>query len=106
VLVVTDLEQQVELLGEQFVVVLEPVSEQWERVHEGAAADHHLRAALREQIERGEVLKDPHRIRRAEDGYSAGEADATRPRRGGGENHGRGGIEEVLAMMLADAEHI
>src|SRR2546423_2793429 len=106
VLVVADLEQQVELLGEQLVVVLEAVSEQRERVDEGAAADHHLRAALRQQVERGEVLKDPHRIRRAEDGYRAGETNATRPRRGGGENHGRGGVEEVLAMMLPNAEHI
>ena len=106
VLVVADLEQQVELLGEQLVVVFEPVSEQWERVDERPAANHDLRAALRQQIERGEVLKDPHRIRRAEDGYSAGETNPTRSRRGGGENHCRGGIEEVLAMMLADAEHI
>ena len=48
VLIVADLEQQVQLLGEQRVVILESVAEQRKGIDEGATADDHLGAALRQ----------------------------------------------------------
>src|SRR2546423_11857091 len=55
VLVVADLEQQVELLGEQLFVVLEPGSDQRDRVDEAAAAAHQLAASLRNQVDHDEA---------------------------------------------------
>ena len=55
-------EQQLELLGEQLVVVVEVVAEEREGLDERAAAGHDLRAAAGEQVERGEVLEDAHRV--------------------------------------------
>ena len=55
-------EQQVELLGEQLVVVVEVVAEQREGLDERAAPGHDLGAPARQQIERRELLIDPHRI--------------------------------------------
>ena len=106
VLVVPDLEKQVELLREERVVVLEPQTEQRERVDERTAADDHLRAALRKQVERGELLEDTHRIGRAQHRHGARQPDALGARRRRGEDHRRGGVEELLAMVLADPEHI
>ena len=61
-----ELEQQVELLGEQLVVVVEVVAEQRERLDERAAPGHDLGAAAGEQVERRELLEDPHRIVRGQ----------------------------------------
>ncbi len=55
-------EQQLELLGEQLVVVVQLVAEQRERFDEGAAPGHDLGAAAGDQVEGGELLEDPHRI--------------------------------------------
>ena len=60
------LEQQLELLGEQRVVVGELVAEERERLDERAAARHDLGAPAREQVERRELLEDAHRVVRAE----------------------------------------
>ena len=89
VLVVTDLEQQFELLGEQRVVVLEPEPEQRKGIDEGAAADDHLCSALRDEIECGEILEYAYRVGGAEDRYSAGEPYAARSCRGRSENDRR-----------------
>lgn len=104
VFVGADLQEEIELLGEERVIVFQLQAEERERLDEGAAADDHLGAALREQIEGGELLKHAHGIGGAEHGDGAGEADAGSFRGGGGENDGRGGVEEVAAVMLADAE--
>jgi len=62
VLLLADREQQVELLGEQLVVVVEVVAEQREGLGEGPATRHDLRAPVREQVKRGEALEDAHGI--------------------------------------------
>ena len=105
-LVLTDLEQQIELLGKERVVVLEPEAEQRKRIGERTAADDHLGPALRNEIERGEILEHPHRIGRAQDRHRTGETYAARSCRRGAENDGRSGVEEVLTMMFADSEDI
>ena len=55
-------QQQVELLGEQLVVVGEVVAEQRERLDERPASGHDLRAAAGQQVQRRELLEDPDRV--------------------------------------------
>ena len=59
-------EQEVELLGEELVVVGKVVAEERERLDERAATGHDLGATAGEQVERRELLEDAHRIVRAE----------------------------------------
>ena len=76
-LAVADLQQQLELLGEQLVVVVEVVAEQREGLDERAAPGHDLGPAAGEEVERGEFLEDAHRIVRGEHGDRAGQPDAS-----------------------------
>ena len=55
-------QQQLELGGEQLVVVLEVLPEQRERLGERPAARHDLGAPARQQVERREVLVHAHGI--------------------------------------------
>jgi hypothetical protein len=59
-----------------------------------------------DQVERGEFLEDSHRIGGAENSDRAGEADIFGTRGGRGQDHCRGGVEELGAVMFADAENI
>ena len=100
------LEQQVQLLREQRVVVLQRQPEERERFGEAAASGHDLRATVREEVERGELLEHPHGVRRTEHGDGAREPDAFGAGRRCRQDDGRGGIQEFLAVVLADAEDI
>ena len=106
VLALPDLQEQLELLGEQRVVVIQLQTEERKRLDERAATDDHLRAAVREQIEGGELLKDADRVGRAEDGHRTGEAYPARSCRRRCERDDGGGVEVLPAMMLADAEDV
>ena len=53
-----DCEQEIELLGEQLVVVVEVVTEQRKGLDERAAPGHDLGAAFRDEIEGRELLID------------------------------------------------
>lgn len=100
---IAELEEQVELLGEELVVVLSVIAEEWIGLDEGAAADDDLGASLGDEIEGGEVLEDADRIVGAEDGYGGGETDVLGARSGGGEQDcGRGG-DVLFAVVFADA---
>ena len=103
---IAEREQQLELLGEQLVVVVEVVAEERERLDERAAAGHDLGAAAREQVERREVLEDAHRVVGAEDGDGARQPDPLRARGGRGEHDGRRRDGEVGPVVLADAEDV
>src|SRR5215207_6631132 len=59
---IAQLQQQLELLGEQLVVVVQVVTEQRKRLDERAAAGHDLRATVRDEVERGEVLEDAYGV--------------------------------------------
>jgi AcrR family transcriptional regulator len=62
VVVLAQLEQQVQLLGEQSVVVAEVSTEDAEGFGKRATADGDLGAATTDQVDGGEVLVDPYRI--------------------------------------------
>ncbi len=99
-------QKQVELLGEEFVIVFEVVAEQREGFDERAASGHDLGAAARQKIERRELLEDAHRIVGRKHGDGAGELDAAGAlgRRGERHDRRRGGI--VRPVVLAEAEHV
>ena len=99
-------EQQVELLGEQLVVVVQVVAEQGERLDERPPARHDLGPSAREQVEGGKRLEHPHRVVRAEHAHGARQADALRVLADRGEGDGGSRHGEVGAMVLADAEHL
>ena len=101
-----DVQQALELLREERVVVAQVVPEEREGLDERAAADHDLRSAAREHVERRELLEDPDRVVRAQDGDGAREADARRPRGHCCEHDCRCGDGEVGAVVLADAEDV
>jgi hypothetical protein len=103
---VADAQQQLELLGEELVVVLEIVAEEGERLDERAAAGHDLRAPVAEQVQGRELLEDPDGVVRAEDAHGAGQPDVLRAPGGGAEDDGRRAHGEVGAVVLADSEDV
>ena len=78
VLVVTDLQQQLQLFREQRIVIFELEAKERERFDERAAARDDFGAPVRDQVERGEFLEDPDRVSSAEHGDRAGQPDALR----------------------------
>ena len=106
VLVVANREQEAELLFEEVVVVLEAEPEERIRFHERAASGHDFRPALREEIERGELLKHAHGIGRAQHRDGTRQPNAFRARGGGAQDDGGRGIEEVAPVVFADAERV
>jgi hypothetical protein len=102
----TDGQQQLELGGEQLVVVVQVVAEEREGLDERPAAGHDLGAAVAEQVERRELLKDADRVVGAQDRHGAGQADAFRAARGRAEDDRRRRDREVRPVMLSDAEDV
>ena len=105
-LAVADREQQLELLGEQLVVVAQVVTEEWERLDERSASRHDLGASAGDQVEVGELLKDPHRILGGENGHGAREPDLSRQRGNRGQRRRRRGDQVVGTMVLAEGEEL
>ncbi len=101
-----DLEQKIELLGEQFVVVVEIMAEQRKGFDERAAPGHDLGPAAGDEIEGGELLVDPHRIVGRQHGHRAGQADALGARGRRGQRHGGRRHRVVRPVMLAKPEHV
>ncbi|MNC38287.1 hypothetical protein D3C75_868830 [compost metagenome] len=56
------LQQQLKVLGEQFLVVFQLVSEQREGLQKSTASVYNLRPSAGQQIQCGEVLEYPYRI--------------------------------------------
>ena len=101
-----DRQQQIELLGEQLVVVVEVVAEQRERLREGPAPGHDLGTTAGQEIDFGELLEHADRIIRAQDGDRAREPDPLGLHGDRGERHLRRGDEEVRPVVLPDREHV
>ena len=99
-------QQQLELLGEQLVVVVEVVAEERERLGERAAPGPDLRAAAREVVDGRELLEDAHGVVGAQHGDRAREADPLGLRGGRREHDGGGGDGEVGPVVLADPEDV
>ncbi len=104
--VLANLQKQVEFLCEQRVIVLQSKAEERKRFDGRTSAHNHFRASLRQQIDRGELLKYPYRIGCTENRDSAGETDTARPCRCRSENDRGSGVEELPAMVFADAKGV
>lgn len=98
--------EQIELFLEQLVVIFEIVAEEREGFDEGAAPRHHLRPAVRQEVEGGELLEHPHRIVRAQDGDGAGQPDVFGLDRSRGQDgrRRRGGV--IRPVMFAEPEDV
>ena len=99
---IAEVEEEVELLGEEFVVELGVVAEERIGLDEGAAADDDLGATLGDEVKRSEVLEDANGIVRAQNSDRRREANVLRARSSSGQqNCGRGG-DVLLAVVLAN----
>jgi hypothetical protein len=105
-LLVEKLHEKLELLLEQLVIILQVISEQRERLGEGAAAQDHLGPALRQCIHCGEPLEHPDRVVRAQHRHAGREPDAGGPAGDAGQDRlGRG--DRVLGpVVLADRDDV
>ena len=101
-----DFEQEFQLLLKERIVVFEVEAEERVGFDEGAASGDDFGAALRDQVDGGEVLEDAHGIVGAEHGDGAGESDVFGDGRGRAENDGGRRIEEVVAVVFTDAEDV
>jgi hypothetical protein len=98
--------EQVELLGEQHLVVLEREPEQRERLGEGAAAQGHLGPATRDRVERREPLEHPDRVVRAQHRDRRPEPDPLGLSRDAGQDHVGRADREVGPVVLSHAEEV
>ena len=98
-------QEQVELFGEERVVVGEVVAEERERFDEGAAPGDQLGAPAGDEVDRREILEDADRIEGREDRHRAGQADPAGDRGDRGHDDRRRGNGDVEPVMLAEAEN-
>ncbi len=104
--VLTDGEQQPQLLREHVVVVLEVHAEQAERLDERTAPRDDLGAAVADQVEGGEVLVQPDRIGGGQHRHGTGQPDAAGGLGDRGQRDGGVGDCEVPAVVLAETEDV
>jgi hypothetical protein len=81
-------------------------SEQGVGLDGGAAPDHEFCPPTGNEVEGGELLKDPHRIVGAENSHGAVQPDALRAGSGGRQDDGGGRIKVLLAVVFTDAERV
>ena len=98
--------EQLELLGEEHLVVLQGEAEERERLGERAPPAVISARPLRDGVEGREPLEDPHRLLRAEHGHRRTEPDPPGPAGDRREQHVRRADREVGPVVLADAEEV
>ncbi|MNE25965.1 hypothetical protein D3C80_1193130 [compost metagenome] len=69
------LQQQLQIFGEQLLVVLQIISEQREGLDKSPASVNNFRPSAGQQIQCREVLEDPHRVSGAEHSGRTGQFD-------------------------------
>jgi hypothetical protein len=104
--VLTDLQEEIELLGKKRVVIFQSQAEQRKSLDERTPAHDPLRPAVRQKIEGGELLKHPHRVGCAQDRDGTRETYAVGPCRGCAENDRRSGVEELPAVVFPDSKGV
>ena len=96
--------EEVELLGEEPVVVAQVEAEEAEGLDEGAASELDLGAAARHGVEGGEALVDPDRVVGGQHGDAGAEADPLGLAGDRGEHDVGRGDGVVGAVVLAEAD--
>ena len=100
-LCLTKLQEQVELLGEEFVICPCVQSEERKGLAERTTADDKLGAPSRNQVEGRELLEESYRVGGAQYRYRARQSNLAGARRCCRKYDRRCGIEEFGAMMFA-----
>ena len=103
---VAELQEQFELLDEQRVIGPCIKSEERKSLCERAAAGDDFSPPAGYQVEGREFLEDPHRIRGAQYGHRARQADGLCPGCCGGEDDRRRGFEKFGPVVFADPENV
>src|ERR1700733_8282799 len=98
--------KQIEFFFEQLLILAELVSEQRERLGEGAASENDLGTATGCRIKRGKSLKHADRIVRTEHGHRRAQSDTSRSPRDRGQYDLRRRYREIGAVMLAKPDEI
>ena len=98
--------QQVKLFVEQRLVLGAWPTKENEGFGEGAATGHDLRAALRQEVQGGELLIDTDRIVRTRHRDSTAQANGGCPGGASGEDEGRRRDGIVRPVVLADGEDV
>jgi hypothetical protein len=99
-------QQQAQLFAKQLVVVIEAEAKKRKRLGRRAAPHYHFGPALRNQIQRGKLLKHAHRVGGAQHRHGASQADALGARRSSRQNYGRGRVEVFGAVVLTDTKYV
>jgi hypothetical protein len=97
-------EQDIQLFGEERVVIPRIQPEERKRLDERSTPDDKLRTPPGEQIQRGELLEDAHRVGRGKHRDRAGQANRLRQGCGAGQDHGGRAVEILRTVMFAEAE--
>ena len=100
------LQEQVELLGEELVIVPRVKAEQRIGLDERTSADHDLGATLRDQVERREFLEHPHWIGGAQHRHRARQPDTVVRAAAAARMIAGAEFEKFRAVMLADTEDV
>ena len=100
------LQQQLDLLVVQGVVVAQLGAEQRVGLDERSPAGHQLDPTLRDQVDRGELLVDPHRVLGGQHGDRAAQPDPAGLAGRRGQHGGRRGHRVVGPVVFADAEEV
>jgi hypothetical protein len=98
--------EEVELLGEQGLVVVQLVAEQREGLDEGPPAQDDLRATTGDAVQGREPLVDAHRVVAGQHGHGGPEAQPLGASGDGREHDVRRGDREVGAVVLPDAQDV
>jgi hypothetical protein len=96
--------EEVELLGEEAVVVVQREPEECERLDEGASAELDLRTSGGDRVEGREALVHPDRVVGAEDRDAGAEPDPLGASGDRGQHDVGGGDREVGPVVLAEAD--
>ncbi len=99
---VAQMQQEIQLLGEELIVVAHIETEERVGFRKRAATHDDLGTSVRDQVQGGKLLEDADRIVRAEHRDRAGETDTLRARGCRSQEHRRRGRDVFLTMVLPD----
>src|SRR5713101_8833815 len=101
-----DFQEKLEFFRKERVVIFEAQPEEGIRLYERTATGDNFGAAPRDQVESRELLKNANRVGGTQNSDCASETDVFRARGGSGENHNGSRVEELRAVMFANAKDV
>ncbi len=102
----TDFQEQIEFFCKERVIVFQTQAEEGAGFNEGAPAGDNFGASPGDEVESRELLENANRVGGAQNRDCAGETDIFRARGGSGEDHNGSRVQELRAVMFANAEDL